>query len=52
MSAFLAYLPNIEAASCTQLDPWTLNFYGVIDYVIQSTKVETFGFLARFVSEI
>jgi len=52
MSAFLAFLPDIGAAPCPQLDPCAQNFCGVTDYVIQSTNVESFAFLALLVFEI
>ena len=50
--SFWRFEPMLGAAPCPQLDPCAQNFYGVIDYVIQSTKVESFAFLARLVLEI
>ena len=48
----LAFQPMIGAVPCPQLEPCAQKFCGVIDYVIQSTNVESFAFLPRLVLEI
>ena len=48
----LAYQPMLGAAPYAQLEPCAQNFFGIIDYVIQCTNVESFAFVPRLVSEI
>jgi len=50
--SFWRFEPMLGAAPCPQLDRCAQNFCGVIDYVIQFTKVESFAFLTRLVLEI
>jgi len=44
--------PMFGAAAYPQLEPCAQSFCGIIYYVIQPTKLESLGFLARLVLEI